>query len=187
MTDSSHDQHSEILPISPPQKIFSRYQSDFAFHHDRGFYLSAVSGPQWNQSLEKPQAKGLRFGGKVNAGWFIADGLPLFISAWGNFLEDASLVAVGPGMGLLFDKTNMGLDFSLGIGRAFNVLTKEKAKDFSEMVMAANMSAGKFWWTSEKTSLGFMLSAGVHGFTLSEAKISSFGWSVGLGLAFILG
>lgn len=37
-----------ILPASPTQKIFSRYQTDFAFHQDRGFYFAASLVPQWN-------------------------------------------------------------------------------------------------------------------------------------------
>ena len=79
--------HNEevILPASPPQKVFQRYQTDFDYHHDRGFYLSTSLGPQWNHSIDKPKAKGVRFGGKFNAGWFVADGFSLFASVWGNF------------------------------------------------------------------------------------------------------
>src|SRR5262245_55594408 len=97
---TTHD--SEILPSSPPQTILSHYRTDFAFHHDRGFYFSVATGPQWNHSIDKPNAKGLRFGGKINAGWFIADGFPLFASVWGSFLEDASMIALGPGFAFFF-------------------------------------------------------------------------------------
>jgi hypothetical protein len=187
MADPSYTQDSEILPSSPPQKILSRYQTDFAFHHDRGFYLSAGIGPQWNHSLDKPNAKGIRFGGKINAGWYVADRFSLFASLWGNFLEAASLIAGGPGVAFLFDSTNISLDFSLGIGRAFNAIERNEIKNFAESVLATNLSIGKFWWLSEKTSMGITLSSGIHGLTLSEGKVSTFGWNAGLGLAFILG
>jgi hypothetical protein len=179
--------HEIILPVSPPQKVFQRYQTNFSFHHDRGFYFSAALGPQWTQSLEKPVAKGIRFGGKINAGWFVADGFSLLGSVWGNFLEVASLIAGGPGISVLFDSTNIGVDFSFGIGRVFNAVKRDDIKDFSESVLAANLSIGKFWWLSDKTSMGVSLLSGVHGMTLSEGKLGSFGWNTGLALAFLFG
>lgn len=178
---------NEILPSSPPQKILNRYQNDFAFHHDRGFYLSAVTGPQWNHSLEKPNAKAIRFGGKINAGWFVTDGFPIFASVWGSFLEEASLVAIGPGLAFLFNSTNISIDLSIGLGRVFNALDRAEIKNFAESVLATNLSIGKFWWISGKTSLGVSLSTGLHGLTVSEAKLNTLGWNVGLGLAFLLG
>ena len=188
MAEESPDPNSEvILPASPPQKVFSRYQSDFDFHHDRGFYFSTALGPQWNHSIDKPNAKGVRFGGKVNTGFFVANGFALFGSVWGNFLEAASLIAGGPGVSFLFDSTNIGIDFSLGVGRAFNPLQRNGINDFAETVLAAHLAVGKYWWLSGKTSLGVSLSSGVHGLTLTEGKLSSFGWNVGLGLAFLFG
>jgi hypothetical protein len=187
MAELSTTQDSEILPSSPPQTILSHYQTDFAFHHDRGFYFSAATGPQWNHSIDKPSAKGIRFGGKINAGWFVADGFPICASLWGNFLEEASMIALGPGFAYFFNTINVGIDFSVGLARAFNALEKDEIKNFTETILATNLSIGKFWWLSEKTSLGITLSTGIHGFTLSEAKISTFGWNAGLGLAFILG
>ncbi len=188
MAEENLDPNSEvILPASPPQKVFSRYQSDFDFHHDRGFYFSTLLGPQWNYSIDKPNAKGVRFGGKVNTGFFVANGCALFGSVWGNFLEAASLIAGGPGVSFLFDSTNIGIDFSLGVGRAFNPIQRNDINDFAETVLAAHLAVGKYWWLSGKTSLGVSLSSGVHGLTLTEGKLSSFGWNVGLGLAFLFG
>ena len=129
----------------------------------------------------------MRFGGKVNAGFFVANGFALFGSVWENFLEAASLIAAGPGVSFLFDSTNIGIDFSLGVGRAFNPLQRNDIHDFAETVLAAHLAVGKYWWLSGKTSLGVSLSSGVHGLTLSEGKLSSFGWNVGLGLAFLFG
>lgn len=176
-----------ILPASPPQKVFSRYQTDFGFHHDRAFYFSAALGPQWNHSIEKPNAKGIRFGGKLNVGGFVADGVALFASTWGNFLEAASLIAGGPGVAFLFDSTNIGIDLSLGAGRVFNVIERPDINDFGEWVLAANLSVGKFWWLSSKTSLGVSLSSGIHGLTLSKGSLNSVGWNIGLNMAFLLG
>jgi len=176
-----------ILPASPPQKVFARYQTHFNFHHDRGFYFSASLEPGWIHSLEKPNVKGIRFGGKVNAGGFVADGISLFGSVWGNFLEAASLIAAGPGIAFLFDSTNIGIDLSFGIGRVSNVIERDDIKNFAESVLAANLSISKYWWLSGKTSLGISLSSGIHGFTLAEGKLSSIGWNAGLGLAFLLG
>lgn len=183
--DNSDSNNQIILPASPPQKVLQRFQNDFDFHHDRGFYLSATLGPQWNHSIDKPNAKGVRFGGKLNVGYFVADGFALFASGWGNFLEQASLVAAGPGMAFLFNSTNMSVDLSLGVGRAFNI--DKDTQDFAETVLAGQASIGKFWWLSRKTSLGVSLSSGIHGLTLSEGKLSSFGWNVGLGLSFLFG
>lgn len=177
----------DILPASPPQKIYQRYQTNFDYHHDRGFYFSAALGPQWNHSIDKPRANGLRFGGKINLGLLAASGFALFGSCWGNFLEDASLIAGGPGIAFLFDSTNIGIDFSLGLGRAFNPIKQEHRADFAETVLAANLSLAKFWWLSGRNSLGVSLNSGAHGFTVSEGQISTLGWNVGLGLAFLFG
>jgi len=184
--NQTHD-NEIILPASPPQKIFTRYQKDFGFHHDRGFYFSAALGPQWNHSIEKPNAKGIRFGGKVNVGCFAADGIAIFASAWGNFLEAASFVAGGPGVAFLFDSTNVSIDLSLGAGRVFNIIERPDINDFAEWVLAANLSVGKFWWLSSKTSLGMSLSSGVHGLTLSKGNLNSIGWNTGLNMAFLFG
>lgn len=123
----------------------------------------------------------------MNAGWYVANGFALFGSVWGNFLEAASLVAGGPGIAFLFDSTNIGIDFSLGIGRVFNVIEREDIRNFSESVLAANVAIGKFWWLSSSTSLGASLMSGVHGLTLSEGRLNSVGWNIGLGLAFLFG
>lgn len=110
-----------------------------------------------------------------------------FLSLWGNFLEAASLIAVGPGLAVIFDSTNIVIDFSFGLGRVFNAIEKSEIKDFGESVLAANLSVGKFWWLSGKTSMGVTLSSGIHGLTVSQAKLSSFGFNAGLSLAFLLG
>jgi hypothetical protein len=188
MAEEINNSNEEIiLPISPAQKVHSRYSSDFSYHHDRGFYLSALLGPQWNHSVKEPNAKAIRFGGKLSLGGYVDDGVAVFGSAWGNFLEQASLVAVGPGVALLFNGPNLGVDFSFGIGRAFNALDGEGYQEFSETILAANLSLAKYWWLSGKTSLGVSLNTGVHGFTLSKGGVGTLGWSAGLGLVFLLG
>lgn len=111
----------------------------------------------------------------------------LFASGWGNFLEAASLVAGGPGVAFLFDRTNIGIDLSLGAGRVFNVIERPDINDFAEWVLAANLSVSKYWWLSSKTSLGVSLSSGVHGLTLSKGNFNSIGWNVGLNMAFLFG
>jgi hypothetical protein len=176
-----------ILPETPPQKVYGRYQTNFGYQHDRGFYLSATLGPQWNHSIQNPAAKAFRFGGKFSLGWYVADGIALHGAAWGNFLEQATLVAAGPGIAFLFDGPNMGLDFSFGIGRASNVIKKEGFDEFAETVLAANLSLAKFWWLSASTSLGVSLMSGLHGLTVTTGKFSSIGWNVGLSLAFLFG
>lgn len=176
-----------ILPASPPQKVYCRYQTDFDYHHDRGLFFSAALGPQWNHSINNPAAKAIRFGGKFGLGWFVASGVALHGSVWGNFLEQASLVAIGPGVAAIFNGPNLGLDFSIGVGRAFNIIKSENQADFAETVIAANLSLSKFWWLSPSTNLGVSILSGIHGFTLTEGKLSSFGWNVGLGLAFLFG
>lgn len=137
--------------------------------------------------LETQKSQAIRFGGMFGLGWYVADGVALFGAAWGNFLEEASLVAGGPGVALLFNGPNIGVDFSLGIGRVFNVSEDEGYEDFSETVLAANISIAKYWWISGKTSLGLSLSAGAHGFTLSKASFGTFGWNAGLSLAYLFG
>lgn len=176
-----------ILPISPPQKVFRSYQTNFDYHHDKGFYLAASISPQWNHSLNKPNAKGVRVGGKVNLGGFVTDGIALYGSAWGNFLESASLLAVGPGVSFFFNKANIGFDLTAGIGRAFNPIKRQDVYDFSETVLAGQIGLGKYWWVSHNISLGAILSAGAYGLTLSEGKVSTLGWHAGLGLGFIFG
>lgn len=72
----------------------------------------------------------MRFGGKINAGWFVAHWVSLFGSAWVNFLESASLIAVGLGVGFLFDSSNISIDLSCGVGRVFNALERDGIKKF---------------------------------------------------------
>lgn len=117
----------------------------------------------------------------------MADGVALFASAWGNFLEAACLVAGGPGVAFLFDSTNVSIDLSFGAGRAFNMIERSDINDFSEWLLAANLSMGKFWWLSSKTSFGVLLSSGIHGLTLSKGSLNSVGWNIGLNMAFLLG
>lgn len=176
-----------ILPASLPQKVFSRYETNFSRHHDRGFYLAATLGPQWVHSVKDPIVKEIRFGGKLGLGWYVADGVALYGAAWGSFLEQASIAACGPGVAFLFDGPNMSLDFSLGVGRAFTALKKDGFEDFAETVLSANAGLGKFWWVSANNSLGISLNAGLHGFTISEGQWNSVGWNVGLSLAFLFG
>ncbi len=79
------------------------------------------------------------------------------------------------------------MDLSAGVGRVLNVIKKPAVDDFAETVLAANLSIGKYWWVSGNTSLGLALLSGIHGFTLTEGKLSSIGWNVGLGLSFLFG
>jgi len=123
----------------------------------------------------------------LGLGWYVADGVALFGAAWGNFLEQASLVAGGPGVAFLFGGPNIGLDLSLGVGRVFSAVKKESYSDFAETVLAANLSVAKFWWLSGSTSLGVSLMSGVHGLTVTTGKLSTVGWNLGLGLAFLFG
>lgn len=176
-----------ILPDSPPQKVYRRYRTNFAYQHDRGCYLSATLGPQWNHSLKNPDAKAFRFGGKFGLGWYVANGVALYGAAWGNFLEQATLVAGGPGVAFLFNGPNISLDLSLGIGRAFSVVKKEGFEEFAETMLAANLALAKYWWLSGSTSLGVSLMSGIHGLTVTTGKFSSVGWNVGLGLSFLFG
>jgi hypothetical protein len=186
--DTSTNLEDEIiLPASPPQKVLRCYQTNFGYQHDRGFYLSATLGPQWNHSISNPDAKAFRFGGKLGLGWYVANGVALYGAGWGNFLEQATLIAGGPGVTFLFNGPNIGLDLSLGVGRAFRAIKKEGYEDFAETVLAANLSLAKFWWLSGSTSLGISLMSGIHGLTVTTGKFSSVGWNVGLGLSFLLG
>jgi len=163
------------------------YQRDFSYRHDRGLYLSAALGPQWNHSIKEPSAKAIRFGGKLGLGWYVTDGVALFGAAWGNFLEQSTLVAVGPGVALLFDGPNIGLDISFGIGHAFNAFDDKGYREFLETVLATDISLTKYWWLSGKNCLGLSLNTGLHGFTLSKGRLGTFGWSAGLSLAFLFG
>lgn len=188
LAQESNDLKEEIvLPNSIPQKIYGRYQTNFSFHHDRGVYFTASAGPQWNHSLKNPQAKGVRFGGKLGLGWYVADQVALYGALWGNFLEEASLIAGGPGIAFLFDGPNLGIDLSLGIGRAFSPFKGDDYVIFAETVLAANLSLTKYWWVSSKTSLGLSLNSGVHGLAISKGEIGTLGWSAGLSLAFLFG
>ena len=38
-------------------------------------------------------------------------------------------------------------------------------------------SIAKYWWVSDKNSLGLSLNSGVHGFSLSAGKLGTFGWA----------
>lgn len=188
IAQANQDPDTEIiLPASQPQKVYRRYQTNFDYQHDRGFYLTATVGPQWNHSISNPDAKAFRFGGKFGLGWFVANGVALYGAVWGNFLEQATLVASGPGVAFLINGPNIGIDLSLGVGRAFSAIKKEGYEDFAETVLAANLSLAKFWWLSGSTSLGISLMSGIHGLTVTTGKFSSVGWNIGLGLAFLFG
>lgn len=176
-----------ILPYSFPQKVIERYQQNFHYRHDRGIYAAFNLGPQWNHSLKNPNAKGFRFGGKANIGYFIADGLALFVSTWGDFLEEASLLAAGPGIAFFIDSTNMSFDLAVGVGRSFNPIHDDTIKDFNETLLATTLSLGKYWWLSKNSCIGMTVSSGFHGFSIAQSNFNSVGWSAGLGLTFLYG
>lgn len=167
-----------------PQTIDSSYHRDFAYRHNKGFYLAASFGPQWNQSLQNPAAGAFRFGGKFSIGWIATENLAIHANVWGNFLEQSSLVAAGPGVTYFFGDSNIGLGAAIGVGQVFSTSATNMEK-FRETVLAGELSLGKYWWLSEKVSLGTSLVTGMHGFTLSNASLSSVGWHAGLRLELV--
>lgn len=102
-------------------------------------------------------------------------------------MEAASLIAVGRGVAFLFGSTNIGLDLSFGVRRAFNGIERQNINDFAETFLAANLAIAKFWWISGKTSVGVSLSSGVHGLTISKDSMSTLGLNAGLNMVFLLG
>lgn len=68
-----------------------------------------------------------------------------------------------------------------------NVLSSFCFEDFSETVLAANLSFAKYWWLSGNTSLGISLISGVYGLTVTTGELNSVGWNAGIGLAFLFG
>ena len=171
------------LDFAPKQPVSSSYKRNFEFHHDKGFYLSASIGPQWNQSLKNPEASALRFGGGLNIGGMVIENLALHGSFWSSFLEESTLIAVGPGLTYFFGNTNAAISWKIGIGQVFNVA--DKIEDFKETLLATEIGFGKYWWLSGSTSLGGTIFSGLHGYSFSQNEISSFGWSGGIRLELI--
>lgn len=176
-------QAGHVLDSAPKQLVYSRWQKDFPFQHDKGVFFAASTGPQWVQSIQNPKAAALRFGGDLSLGWFAAENLALHVTAWGSFLEEASFVAAGPGVTGFFGD-NFSLGAALGLAQ---VTSTSLSKDvvFNEWVLAGQLKAGKYWWLGENTSLGISLIAGLYGLSISSGKISTVGWQIGPRIEFI--
>lgn len=160
-----------------------QYVRNFAFQHDKGFYLSMSLGPQWNQAIQNPSASGLRFGGQFGIGFVPIRNLVVHANFWGNFLEQASLLAIGPGVTCFLGDSNVALGAALGIGSVFGEAPNNKT--FRETVLTTELSAGKYWWLSRSNSLGISFVIGLYGLTLSQGSFNSVGWNTGLRLAYV--
>lgn len=167
----------------PEQRVDRQYVRNFPFQHDKGFYLSMSLGPQWNQAIQNPSASGLRFGGQLGIGFVPVRNLAVYANFWGNFLEQASLLAAGPGVTYFLGDSNVGLGAALGIGSVFGDAPNNKT--FRETVLATELSAGKYWWLSKNNSLGLTFVIGLYGLTLSQGSFNSVGWNTGLRLAYV--
>lgn len=163
----------------PSQPIDSRFNQNFDYKHDKGFYFSLGIGPQWNQSLKNPAAGAFRFGGKASIGFLPVENLALHANVWGNFLEEASLVAVGPGVTYFFGDSDIALGAAVGIGWVFSTPLTSDQK-FRETVLATELSLGKYWWVDTDLSFGVSAVTGVSGITLSNASLSNVSWHTGL-------
>lgn len=172
-----------ILDSAPKNPVYSRWQKDFPFKHDKGLFFGVSIGPEWVQSFQKPKAQGMRFGGDLSLGWLPAENLALHVTVWGAFLESASFVAVGPGItGFIGDNFFIGAAF--GAAQVFSTSISGDLP-FNELVLAGQIKAGKLWWLSENTSLGISLAAGLYGFSILSGKISTVGWQIGPRLEFV--
>src|SRR2546425_5730836 len=74
----------------PRQPVFVRFQRNISYQHDRGLFLSGTIGPEWMQSIQRPQASGVRFGGDISLGWLPWENVALHATTWGAFLESSS-------------------------------------------------------------------------------------------------
>ena len=167
----------------PEQRVDRQYIRNFPFQHDKGFYLSLSLGPQWNQSIQNPSASAVRFGGQLGIGWVPIRNLALQGNFWGNFLEQASWWAVGPGLTCFFGESNVGLGIQAGVGQVLGKTADSKR--FRETVLATELNLGKYWWISKNGSLGLVWVLGMYGFTLSQGTLNSAGWNTGLRLGYI--
>ena len=174
---------SKFLGTLPQQKISSSYNKDFGFKHDKGFFLAASIGPQWNQSIQNPDAGAFRFGGRVALGWVAVENLAIHGGLWGAYLKEASMFAVGPGVTYFFGESNVGLGAQVGIGQVSGEPTP--GNNFRETVLAGELNIGKYWWLSKKNSLGLVLATGLYGFTLTQGATNSVGWNTGLRLEYV--
>ncbi len=146
--------------------------------------MKSSPGPQWNQALRNPNHGAFRFGGKFLLGFLPTHSLAIQGGVWGNFLEEATMVAGGPGITAFFGDTNISLTANLGVGTVFN-LPKEGIENFRETILAGEVSLAKLWWVSPRTSLGLSASVGGYGFTLSQRTFSSIGWYGGLRMDYV--
>lgn len=167
----------------PEQRVDRQYVRNFPFQHDKGFYLSISIGPQWNQALRNPSASALRFGGELGLGFIPARNLGALVNFWGHFLEQASVLAIGPGLIYFLGDSHVGLGAKLGIGFVFGETPNNK--NFRETILATELSAGKYWWISKNSSLGFSFVVGLYGLTLSQVHFNSVGWNTGLRLGYV--
>lgn len=149
--------------------------------------MSLSLGPQWNQSVVNPPTQAVRFGGEASFGGIVAHNLAFHIGAWGNFLEDSSLIAGGPGITGFFGRSNWNLGANIGAGYSFSIW-KNRAEEFNAPVLACEIRGGKLWWLARNNSLGLSLISGAYGLALLPEKkaLNKFGWHAGLRLNYIL-
>lgn len=168
----------------PSQDVDSKFHRDFDYKHDQGFYFQLGFGPQWNQSLQNPTASGIRFGGNLAIGFIPVENLAIHADVWGNYLDEASVLSIGPGVTYFLGDSNVGIGGSIGIGQVFASGNVNRAA-FRETVLSGEFSAGKYWWIGPKSSVGVSVNVGLYGLTLSSGDVSSTGWHSGLKLEYI--
>lgn len=162
---------------APPQPIYTRFQRNMPYQHDRGFFFATSLGPAWVQSIQNPAVSGVRFFGDVSIGGLPCENLAVHASLWGSFLTEASVIMAGLGLtGFIGD--NWALSFSAGVGQVIGIET-EQFSSFRESLLGLQIKAAKYWWVGPNTSLGVSLAAEAHGFSFLLGELSSIGFSAG--------
>lgn len=167
------------LDQSPAQPVYSQFQRNMPYQHDRGFFLSGSVSPAWVFGLNNPKTQAIRAAGDLSIGWMPWEKIALHLDIWGTIFEESSLVAAGPGA-TFFLPDDWALSLSIGIGQAFSF--QDGTDNFSESIFAGRVKAAKYWWVSPNLSIGPSLALGFHGFSFRQGAMSNVGGDMTLGL-----
>lgn len=168
---------TKVWEQAPPQPVYSRFQRNMGYQHDRGFFFEASVGPAWVQSFQNPVANGVRFSGDISMGGLPWEDIALHGTLWGAYLAESSVILVGPGL-TGFLANNWALSASIGVGYVFSGGT-DQLPAFRESILGLQIKGAKYWWVSSNLSMGVSLAAELHGFSFLQGEISSVGFSAG--------
>ena len=177
----------QYVDESSDDDISTRFDTNFAHTHDRGFYTRLSAGVLYRYSTVVPPAlgqededdKGWIFGYDVNLGWLPTSQLAVHVSQWSDVGAKRGHIAGGLGVTYYFNESQNWFVSSMA-GPSFLYDEAPDLKFGDQGGLSAQVQLGTGWWIAPDWVLGCVLSASGEHIDLDADGIYSTGWQAGL-------